>query len=200
MLANDLNDNFQLKVAQQVEAAASAAGRTTLQCQTLGAVERELAHLESFREMGTEGVVVVSVGDVPAQLGTDGSGGHRQRCRQPDGTDAVPRLSALTARLGVILPVTTWWTKVVAAFLRQDFRPQDPQFLSWAAAGWDSAGSQLERRPSRGGDRHSPRTVAASDCGSTTIRPPRRTYHLEQSDLALGIMQELASHGIGVAS
>ena len=42
MLATDLKDNFQLKIALQVEAAASAADRTTLHCQTLGAVEREL--------------------------------------------------------------------------------------------------------------------------------------------------------------
>ena len=68
MLATDLDDEFQLKVAQHVEAAASAAGRRILHCQTLGAVERELACLESFHEMGAEGVVLVSVGDVTAQL------------------------------------------------------------------------------------------------------------------------------------
>jgi DNA-binding LacI/PurR family transcriptional regulator len=106
VLAADLKDNFQLKIAQHIEAAASAAGRTILHCQTLGAVKRELAHLESFQEMGAEGVVVVSLGDVTAQLRRMEAAGIGSVVN----TRRHQRLSrqlALTTRLWGILPGTT---------------------------------------------------------------------------------------------
>ena len=123
MLATDLDDEFQLKVAQHGEAAASAAGRRILHCQTLGAVERELACLESFHEMGAEGVVLVSVGDVTAQLlRMEEAGiyyGWRRRASSAlSSTRRQQRRSpqlALSTKPGATLPGTTWSTRVVAA-------------------------------------------------------------------------------------
>ena len=68
MMVADLSDDFQLKVAQHVEAAAAAAGRMTLHSQTLGRRERELAYLDFFQQESAAGVIVGFVGDVTAQL------------------------------------------------------------------------------------------------------------------------------------
>ena len=112
MLATDLKDNFQL-IALQVETAASAADRTTLHCQTLGAVERELTYLESFHEMGAEGVIVVPVGDVTAQsLRMEEAG--IVSVVNPKTPTPFPSVG-IDDEAGAILPGTTWSTRVVAA-------------------------------------------------------------------------------------
>jgi LacI family transcriptional regulator, galactose operon repressor len=159
MLAADLKDNFQLKIALHVEAAASAADRTTLHCQTLGAVERELAHLESFHEMGAEGVIVVSVGDVTAQL-------------------------LRMEEAGIVSVVVN---------------PKTPTPLPSVGVD-DEAGGHLAGNHLVTGTAS---TVTDGAAVATTIaarRPSDRPDGIitTSDDLALGIMQELASHGISV--
>jgi len=114
MLAADLKDDFQLKIARHVEAAAAAADRTILHCQTLGAVGREVAHLGSFHEMGAEGVVVVSLGDVTTQLLRMEAAGIVSVVVNPKTPTPFPSVG-VTTRPGAILLGTIWSTRAVAA-------------------------------------------------------------------------------------
>jgi LacI family transcriptional regulator, galactose operon repressor len=197
MLATDLKDDFQLKIARHVEAAASAAGRAVLHCQTLGAVDRELAHLESFQEMGAEGVVVVSVGDVTAQLLRMEAAGIVSVVINPETPTPFPSVGVddeAGGHLAVNHLVDQGCRNI--AFVSSDLgRGQVGQRLAGAALAANWRGAHLEVLNCTA------LTVTDGTRVATSIAARRSSDRPDgiittSDDLALGIMQELATRGI----
>jgi LacI family transcriptional regulator len=199
MLATDLKDNFQLKIALQVEAAASAADRTTLHCQTLGALERELTYLESFHEMGAEGVIVVPVGDVTAQLLRMEEAGIVSVVVNPKTPTPFPSVGVDDEAGGHLAGnhLVDQGCRSIVFVISGPGGTQVGRRLAGAALAASSRGAHLEVVTGTAS------TVTDGAAVATTIaarRPSDRPDGIitTSDDLALGIMQELASHGISV--
>jgi LacI family transcriptional regulator len=199
MLATDLKDDFQLKIAQHIEAAASAAGRRILQCQTLGAVEREVAHLDSFHEMGVEGVVVISLGDVTRQLLRMEAAGIVSVVVNPKTPTPLPSVGVDDEAGGQIAGnhLVDQGCRSIAFVSSGLGRSQVGRRLAGAALAASSRGAHLEVVTGTAS------TVTDGAAVATTIaarRPSDRPDGIitTSDDLALGIMQELASYGVSV--
>lgn len=199
LLATDLNDMFQLKVAQHVEAAASATGRTTLHCQTLGAVERERAYLESFHQVGAEGVIVVSVGDVTAQLLRMEEAGIVSVVVNPKTPTPFPSVGVDDEAGGHLAGnhLVDQGCRRIVFVSSGPGGTQVGRRLAGAILAASSRGAHLEVVTGTAS------TVADRAAVAITIaarRPSDRPDGIitTSDDLALEIMQELASHGINV--
>lgn len=200
MLAADLKDDFQLKIAQHVEAAAAAAaGRTILHCQTLGAVGREVAHLESFHEMGAKGVVVVSLGDVTTQLLRMEAAGIVSVVVNPRTPTPFPSVGVDDEAGGHLAGnhLVDQGCRSIAFVSSGLGQSQVRRRLAGAAFAASARGAHLEVVTG------TPSTVADGASVATTIaarRPSDRPDGIitMSDDLAFGIMQELAIHGISV--
>jgi LacI family transcriptional regulator len=199
MLASDLNDNFQLKVAQHIEAAASAVGRTILHCQTLGAVGRELAHLEAFHEMGAEGVVVVSLGDVTEQLLRMEAAGIVSVVINPKTPTPFPSVGVDDEAGGHLAGnhLVDQGCRSIAFVSSGSGGGEVGRRLAGAALAASSCGAHLEMVTGTAP------TVTEGAAMATSIaarRPSDRPDGIitTSDHLALGIMQELASQGVSV--
>ena len=199
MLAADLKDDSQLKIAQHVEAAAGAAGRTILHCQTLGAVGREVAHLESFHEMGAEGAVVVSLGDVTVQLLRMEAAGIVSVVVNPKTPTPFPSVGVDDEAGGHLAGnhLVDQGCRSIAFVSSGLARGQVRRRLAGAAFAARARGAHLEVVTG------TPSTVTDGASVATTIaarRPSDRPDGIitMSDDLAFGIMQELAIHGISV--
>jgi LacI family transcriptional regulator, galactose operon repressor len=197
-MVTDLRDDFQLKVAQQVEAAAAAAGRMTLHSQTLGRRERELAYLDFFHQRGAAGVIVGFVGDVTAQLLQMERVGIANVVVSPSTPTPCPSVG-VDEEAGGLLAANHLIDQGCRrlAFVGSGLKDRPvARRLAGAAMAASSRGAQLEVLA----DHASSVAVGATVGTSIASRPSNRPDGIitTSDSLAVGIVHSLASHGVSV--
>jgi LacI family transcriptional regulator len=197
-MVTDLRDDFQLTVAQHVETAAAAAGRMTLHSQTLGRTEREQAYLDFFHQKGAAGVIVGFVGDVTAQLRQMERAGIASVVVNPSTPTPCPSVGVDEEAGGLLVAnhlIDQGCRRI--AFVGSGLRDRPvARRLAGAAIAARSRGAQLEVLTGHASSVAIGATIGTSIAGRRANQPDG--IITTSDSLAVGIVHDLASHGVSV--